>query len=85
MIWPLLLGTEGNKLFQGALTEETGLGTRQGGQAGLTLVHSEQRCKSALVPDSDEQSPGQHDEDDRKDVPSLRHLQGWLCPQLLIT
>lgn len=58
----------------------------QGGSGvGLTLVHSQQRREAALVPDGDEQRPGKHDEDNRKDVPSLRHLQGWLHPQLLIT
>lgn len=52
---------------------------------GLTLVRGEQGRDGALVPHGDEQRPGQHDEDDCKDVPSLRHLQGWLGPQLLIT
>lgn len=58
----------------------------QGGSGvGLTLVHGQQRREAALVPDGDEQRPGKHDEDNGKDVPSLRHLQGWLHPQLLIT
>ena len=52
---------------------------------GLTLVCGEQRRDGALVPHGDKQCPGQYDEDDRKDVPSFRHLQGWLGPQLLVT
>lgn len=48
-------------------------------------MRGEQGGDGALVPHGDQQRPGQHDEDDGKDVPSLRHLQGWLGPQLLIT
>lgn len=69
------------------LITEAGLGdgTGAGQGQGLTLMRGQQRCDGALVPHCDEQRPGQYDENDRKDVPSFRHLQGWLDPQLLVT
>lgn len=67
------------------LITEAWLGLGLGLGVGLTLVCSEERCNGALVPHSDKQRPGQHDEDDCKDVPSFRHLQDWLGPQLLVT
>ena len=58
---------------------------RSPGGAGLTLACGEQGCDGALVPHGDQQCPGEHDEHDGEDVPSLRHLQGWLGPQLLVS
>lgn len=41
----------------------------------LTLSSSEQRSDGALVPNSDEQCPRQHDQHNGDNVSSLRHLQ----------
>lgn len=84
---PSFLVNENNSIGTVCLTLTTDTCWGRAGDRGawLTLVCCEQRRNGALVPHGDKQRPGQHDEDDCKDVPSFRHLQGWLGPQLLVT
>lgn len=45
----------------------------------LTFLSGKQRRNGALVPNSDEQCPRQHDQNNGDNVSSLRHLRGQDC------